>query len=82
MTIRKAQDPCPIELTENQRNPYLARVEDFPVRRYDDPVSGTFHGQDENDPEAPKRSNEKFDSGSARESGNVDHAGPPHWQGV
>jgi hypothetical protein len=29
MTVRKAQDPGPIELTENQRNPYLARPEEF-----------------------------------------------------
>jgi hypothetical protein len=74
MTIRKAQDPGPIELAENQCNPYLARPEDFPVRRYDDPVSGTFHGQDETDPEAQKPSNERFHSGSRRAEGDVNHA--------
>jgi hypothetical protein len=50
--MTQAQDPGPIKQTENQRNPYLARPEDFPVPRYDDPVSETFHGQDENDREA------------------------------
>jgi hypothetical protein len=75
MAIRKAQDSGPIELTENQRNPYLARPEDFAVRRYDDPVSGTFHSQDENDPEAQEQSNERFNSGSTRATGDVNHAG-------
>jgi hypothetical protein len=75
MTIRKAQDPGPIEQTENQLNPYLARPEDFAVRRYDDPISGTYHGQDENDAEAEKRRNEKFNTGSTRAKGDVNHAG-------
>jgi hypothetical protein len=78
MTVRKAQDSGPIEQTENQRSPCLARPEDFAVRRYDDPVSGIFHGQDGNSAEAEKRSNERFNTGSTRTTGDVNHAGPPH----
>jgi hypothetical protein len=80
--MTKAQDPGPIKQTENQCDPYRARPEDFIVRRYDDPISGTYHGQDENDPKAQKRSNEKFNSGSTRAKGDVNHAGPPHTRGL
>jgi hypothetical protein len=75
VTVREAQDPGPIELTGNRRNPYLARPEDFAVRRCRDPMSGTFKGQDENDSEAEKRSNERFNCGSTHAKDDVNHAG-------
>jgi len=39
----------PIELTESQVDTYLARPEDFPVRKYHDPLAEPFHGQSTNE---------------------------------
>lgn len=35
----------PIELTPSQIDTYLARPEDFPIRKYSDPLTEPFHGQ-------------------------------------
>ena len=35
----------PIELTPSQIDSGLVRPEDFPVRKYDDPLAEPFHGQ-------------------------------------
>jgi len=65
-----AQDG-PLELNENQRNPSLARPEDFTVHQYDEAYS--VSGQS-----VSKSPREKENRGSLRDKGNVDHAGKPH----
>ena len=45
----------PISLTPTQIDTYLARPEDFPIRKYDDPLDEPFHGQAANDAESQKR---------------------------
>jgi len=56
-------------------NPAWTRPEDFPVHQYDDTHS--VSGQDKNDAEAQKKSRQN--RGSLRVEGNVNQAGPPHW---
>lgn len=68
----------PIEQTETQIDNYLVRPEFFSIRKYDDPITAIFHGQDENDNESAKRSREEFNRGSVRAPGSVDRHGPPH----
>lgn len=75
---RIARDPRPIKLTATQVDNYLIRPEDFKVRRYNDPMEAAFHGQSENDGEAARKSNERFNTGSVRAEGDRNHAGPPH----
>jgi hypothetical protein len=74
----EARDPQPIEMSAQQKDPYTARPEDFPIRSYFDPIKEVFHGQAANSPEAKERSREKFNQGSVRAEGNTNHAGRPH----
>jgi hypothetical protein len=64
-TTHRPDNPGPMEQTDNQLSPGLARPEDFTpyCDNYSDkPVSVT--GQDGDDPEASKRSNTRFNIGS------------------
>ena len=64
----------PIQQSENQKDPYLTRPEDFIVRKYDDPLKEEWPGQSENDAEAKMRSREQKNRGSVRAEGNVNHS--------
>lgn len=72
----KAKDPAPIQQSDQQRDPYAARPEDFEIQSWD--TTQSVGGQDENDAEAQERSREPLNQGSARARGNVNHAGHPH----
>ena len=78
-TLRIARDPGTIQLSETQIDNYRVRPEFFKIRKYNDPIEGVFHAQDENDAESAKPSREReFNRGRVRAQGNVNHAGPPH----
>lgn len=78
-----------IELTESQRDPYLARPEDFEVMRPDEAaqLETPGHGQHgENSKELTRLLREGYVHRTSQGQdlagvGNVDHAGPPHTPG-
>ena len=78
-----------IEQTENQRNPFLARPEDFEVLSAEEaakPMETPFHGQC-GDSESEYRRLSKETEGLTGEGtpltgGNVDHSAKPHTPGL
>ena len=59
---RRDGNPGPIQLSDKQLNPSLAKPQDFPIQPWDTTESVT--GQESDSQEAAEKSNAKVDTGS------------------